>query len=699
MGGKSEPVGRAATKEQTRFAQNTQDGQDEDRSRIQKTLKEIVEMTRCTQAQAELALHDADYNVELAVDRLLEGSAPESWVHQKSRKGKKQNGTDEREDVARKGGKGQFRDRPPRVPNQNGVKTGRENVQRENIQREPREVREVRRSQQNYRPTRRQFDKPRTPFQPTDNKIIDKADEGDDLWKNSTTPLVFNRRELPTKPAIEEVPVLESTAPTHKPCAAGPMSFAAIVAMPAKKDLPKPVPPPSPVKKSIPEPEIKQNQIEEHFEKDLPLHESMGSERMDENQPSASHISISQNTSMGFGSTSTSVDQSLTDKLKNDLGLGISTDHNNRRSLSPQKKTQDSRHVRLQQQQRPVEFVSGDAPFAASNYNFVFSFEAVQNNASSEHDNNSTFAEPQRPVEVKETNHVSTIDTNMQNNVPASINQYQQQQQQQQQTSFRQPQTNQANNHYRSRYSNLGNNLSFCDANTINYHPPDMRQQNGAPQSPTKTQPVQPQHVSAPMPQPHQQQSHPPHQQMFPSAAHMPYNNFPYMYSPVTPAGIRDDYATSLLQLQQFTMGQMDGNSPVMPPLAVTSAGPLPNVQNHHHQSHQNQQLQNNQRDHYDMGKFQNNQMNPSSQNNVSNNQSSRSTGNMNQGQQRQPMLDNGSQAAISGAAVAPPPGFSAPAQFIPQPNISSLFQSFQMPGYPLSFPFMVPPQPRDGAR
>lgn len=110
---------------------------------------------------------------------------------------------------------------------------------------------------------------------------------------------------------------------------------------------------------------------------------------------------------------------------------------------------------------------------------------------------------------------------------------------------------------------------------------------------------------------------------------------------------------------------------PQMPPMAVTSAGPMPGVQSLHQQSHthQSQQQQNHQRpDSYqEMNKYPS--MNSVNHNNSSNNQNS----SLNQPQQRQPVLDNGSN--LNTNTVGPPPGFAAASanmqpSFVPQSNL-----------------------------
>ena len=61
----------------------------------------VVETTRCSIAQAEIALYDADNNVEEAVNAILEDTYTDSnvWKEQKSRKAKKQDCDEKNEEL------------------------------------------------------------------------------------------------------------------------------------------------------------------------------------------------------------------------------------------------------------------------------------------------------------------------------------------------------------------------------------------------------------------------------------------------------------------------------------------------------------------------------------------------------------------------------------------------------------------------
>ncbi|KAL3117573.1 hypothetical protein niasHT_001474 [Heterodera trifolii] len=91
-----------ATKEQLRLAELTQTGHDatiaHDDIAGQKRVKKVIELTRCTQSQAEVALIDSEGNVEDAVARLLD--SPEKLVLW-SQQGKKQKTKSSTPSVAR----------------------------------------------------------------------------------------------------------------------------------------------------------------------------------------------------------------------------------------------------------------------------------------------------------------------------------------------------------------------------------------------------------------------------------------------------------------------------------------------------------------------------------------------------------------------------------------------------------------------
>uniref|UniRef100_A0A0N5AX74 Protein lingerer n=1 Tax=Syphacia muris TaxID=451379 RepID=A0A0N5AX74_9BILA len=106
MGGKGEqgePELRA-TQDQIRIARLTQDSTslEDDRINMQKLIKKVVETTRCTVAQAEIALYDADNNVEVAVNAILEDTYTDDnvWKEQKSRRSKRQENEEKNEEYS-----------------------------------------------------------------------------------------------------------------------------------------------------------------------------------------------------------------------------------------------------------------------------------------------------------------------------------------------------------------------------------------------------------------------------------------------------------------------------------------------------------------------------------------------------------------------------------------------------------------------
>uniref|UniRef100_A0A0M3JTW3 Protein lingerer n=1 Tax=Anisakis simplex TaxID=6269 RepID=A0A0M3JTW3_ANISI len=95
MGGRGEISDQKirATQDQLRLARITQDvsSVDDDRANVQKLIKKVIETTRCTVSQAEIALYDTDNNVEEAVNAILEETYSDEsvWKEQKSRRAKR----------------------------------------------------------------------------------------------------------------------------------------------------------------------------------------------------------------------------------------------------------------------------------------------------------------------------------------------------------------------------------------------------------------------------------------------------------------------------------------------------------------------------------------------------------------------------------------------------------------------------------
>jgi len=722
MHGKSDPAvrsggARVATKEQLRVAQATQEGQDEDRSRVQKMIKEIIETTRCSQSQAEIALHDANNNVELAVNNILESSELEAWSHYK-RKGPKTK-EEEREEQIKKGG-----NRPARRTNQGQRDSkGPRNTENGNESRENRQPREkedggVRSGRAQPSRTRRE------PTGKRDNKKnAETKDESDDYWKNG--PLVFNRRDNIDEK--EQQPIGEPIKP--QPTAAGPLSFADVVRKSAQKPQP-PVQPPSDsqfklqvsndARQTSPSPHSLKNDVlgaDDNAVYNQALPENSKSPRqpihhLDEE--SSSNLLHEDAVTFGTQPSPQKLQQSLTDQLKNDLGLG---QHSNTMGFakSPPKKYQEPMH---QPNKAPavkagvVEFLSGDIP-AASSGDWQFGFEAApvpQSNIVEDHQ----FRRDNAKMNESSRNEMGLSSSNInepsqsRGNASTVFNQYVQQQAQQ---SNQPPHLPYGHQQSFNRNRNGLNSLPFSNNYSDNFNS-DLRSSTyGAPSSPPKSQ-----NLASQQQQLQSQQHHhifPPNQ--------LPYANYPYitnMYSPVAAPGIRDDL-TTLLPFQ-YNMNQFGLDALTMMPQMtnVTSAGPLQtNHQSQHHQTHPQQQsvqqgLQHNQNshsqtqpqnhqrnEHYNDIKFLNNPMNipPTQQNNGANGHNSQQNSNLgNNQQQRQQMLDNNSQGSVTG--VAPPPGFTpnniAAAPFMPQRNmnsINSMFPpSFQVP-FAQQFPYILP--------
>lgn len=684
-------AGRTANKEQMRMAMLTQDAGDEDRFRVQKLIKKIIESTGCSYSTAELALHDTNLDVELAANYILENPNIDTWTHC-TKKGSK--GKEEREEPQKKGG-----NRPARRGNQRDFQQKAGRTENGNEGRENRQPRN--KEDGEFRGGRKQQDRPRR--EPNTKREGKKSnaehkEEEDDHWKNG--PLVFNRRENTEEKdshAIEPATI----KPVSQPTAAGPLSFADVVRKNAQKPQPAAVAESSfklQVNDTKQAPQSPHN-LGDGFKADenagfLPEASKsprQPSHQLDTVEPSAPLLH--EDTSAAFQPTSQKLQQSLTAQLKNDLGLGGT----NAFGTSPPKKYHEPLHQSKASTVKAgvVEFLSSDAP-AASSGDWQFGFEAAPAPQSSVADEHQFRREPPSKVNEPIRNEIGLGSSNLnESNAPRSntstvFQSYNIQNQSSQPSYTHQP---------FNRNRNGANNLPFSNNNySDNFNQPDLRPNYGAPSSPPKTQqPVQPlgsqpiqSHQSH-----HQQQQH-----IFPPTQ-LPYPNYPYlsMYSPV--AGLRDEFTPMLPFQNSMYQLSMDALT-MLPQLNATSAGPIPtnhqgqhhqnshpqqsSVQQHNQSSHsQNQQSQRN--EHYNENLFLNKQLNiqPGSQQNngASNHQQNSNLGN----QQRQTLVDNNSQGA-----VAPPPGFGGLATagpFLSQ-HRNMFPSSFQAVPF-TQFPYVLP--------
>ncbi|KAK0426234.1 hypothetical protein QR680_009599 [Steinernema hermaphroditum] len=274
MGGKgSETFAKQpkASSEQIRMAKMTQNAKDEggaDERRRSKLVKKIMEATRCSQMDAEVALFDADNNVDAAVLAIIEKAEEEnSWTESKSRKARKDEKFDQQNSTGRpsrpgrpgvvngeRRGRGSQRGGAGNARGDRSVadRTGTEGSQNVADRGAPRRGRGGRRVGHDAHMNGGKSRKQENP----DNRSADAFSKNDDSeefnWhsRNKDKPLVFTRSEdpLPSSKAVdnelattsdnvaEQKAVSEPekpTVPEPKPftgCAAGPISFAAAAA-------------------------------------------------------------------------------------------------------------------------------------------------------------------------------------------------------------------------------------------------------------------------------------------------------------------------------------------------------------------------------------------------------------------------------------------------------------------------------------
>ncbi|CAD5206329.1 unnamed protein product [Bursaphelenchus okinawaensis] len=582
----------------------------------------IVEATKCTVEQAEIALYDSNNDVQEAVNKILESSNLDTWVQQRSKKDKKKAEEEKKLQIRN----GQFK-RGPRPQNGNS-----------DAPKPTKFSREIAKGVENKPFAQR---KPRLQG---DRSFKSKKDDNDDSWK--VGPRVFERTDA--EPASQPVPeVVQQPPPSQPACAAGPMSFAAVAARGNKKETPKVVEQQKPIdveEYRTPSPAAEPEPVQSPAK-------SITAESL--KSPAKPQKPFSPNPPTPVSQDS--VKESLTDQLKNDLGLGSS--HGSKDAVTPKYECASE----VPQADVVFDFAGNDLARENSNVDIQRQPEPVAKTQ-----------EPAVPASLGDcaAHRVAQNIINQYNHSPAQT---------------RQPQQSNA-----SRVSNL----SFSETSTMNYPQTQDVRANGAQPSPVKPQTTQSQSGSSltqsniPASQTSQSnQSHQQQQQQYmPPVPQIPYPNFGYM-------GMYNPY-------QYTPLGQMDFNPlGLMPALTVTSAGPMPAVQSHHQQ---NQQQPGHQRsDYYSDVKY---PLNTNSQNNGNGSQAQNTS--LNQSQQRQPMLDNNSQSMNANSQLGPPPGF-APAvnnlsgsQFVPQQNpLNNMFTQFQVPFPQMQYSYMInhqkmPPPP-----
>lgn len=620
----------AATDDQLRLARLTLEGNsaDEDPANIQRLIKKVIETTRCTQARAELALYDNDNDLAAAIDYILEhGSEIESWTEQKSKKDRKKE-EEERRPIrgqpssrgrgghAERGGRGRGRgDGTISRGTSRGTSLGGRG------RGAPMNSRTV--------PSKAQIDEAVT--KAVDTESID--DVGD--WKSG--PMVFHRSEDPA-PSLPGSNV-SAPAPTSQPSntSPGPISFAAVAAAAAKKDLKRQQPCQLSNSISASEQPI-QPAAEFHHEEAIPS----GSPAADQsspkdafyNEPSVAHPANQNGSVAGIASTSDADDGEVlqstpslspaiqtnwTSQLKNDLGIGIT---------SPTRQQQYTSVQSLTPAPAGVEFVTATIPPGLSDYHFGFvdgpqSAEISGSGASVVTPNSDVLFASARattnpssgavPTKGAEAERPLNGDFSLKGSPPISHSYGQQQQ-------------------HNTR------SLSYADPSSVSYAPTTQPDRGvGSANKPP-----------APIPHPPQQSAaHQAPQQMFPTQ--MPYGSYPYMnmnmYSPVTGVRAEDQYAALYAASMPFGMGvDLSAILPPTTPMSQTGGNPQhPGSTQHRSDTHNL----------VDMNKF--------------------ASGNTRDGSGQQH------------SNVAPPPGFANPS-FMPQPGLSSLFLQQQFPPHPYSF-------------
>ncbi|KAI6203437.1 TFIID-NTD2 domain-containing protein [Aphelenchoides besseyi] len=527
--------------------------------------------------------------------------------------------------------------------------------------------------------------------------VVENDDDGDDLWGEGKKNLVFNRRENVTETAPQPTPkpvhvsVEEpSKQGSAKTCAAGPLSFADVVRKNAQKSAPPPpvaepvkVPTETRMPTSHDNAQFVDAQLDSTPHPTEPSNVLLEPETVEKApSPISSHAP----------SAEEQVQQQLTDKLKNDLGLSAT---NTTAAYSPPKNLHESPFNKPSSSVNAgiVEFVSGDIPSVSHDFQFGFDAGPSSNQQHSLIEDRFQM-QPEQISKAPESRPEADVlnaapdSSGPRANAAAVLNQYVQSQQQQHSAQPSQqhlPYTHQTNQYNRSRNGANNSSSTFNESYPVNFNA-DARNTYGAPSSPPKSQNIsqglQSQQSAQQQTQMAQSQAQQPphhHQPMY-QAAQFPYNFQQYMYSPVPQPGMREDF-TSILPYQ-FNLNQMDLNSLTMPQLAVTSAGPIPG----HQQQNLGQHTNNHSQSHRENSWLSNN-LPPASQNNQPNGHGSQSNPNMNSNQQRQSMMDNNSQNMLGGNAIQPPPGFAP--NMAAAPFRAPVFTAYHPPPY-MQFPRML---------
>ncbi|KAL3998680.1 hypothetical protein ACH3XW_16010 [Acanthocheilonema viteae] len=730
MGGKSEAGDQKvrATQDQLRLARLMQDLTitDDDRANIQKLVKKVVETTRCTVSQAEIALYDNNNDVQEAVNAILEDNYPDEnvWKEQKSRRAKRA----EAEELKHEESNSSHRNRinNARSSNNSGYGRGRGADRGRSGYRGGRGGgRGSYRGGYQHLSSQGQFGSSITsnvwdnsqalkvdPNKEWTNASATAVDDNaeDTEWKQHGT-LVFSRSMTPpttTASAVSTVAGMNSVTPTS-----GPISFAAVAAAGANKAKE------NALKSSLGRsgtgvpPTLGQSQLEnvnslyqnsglvstsnqltapsEETDKGREARASplVGHDASPSTNPvpgTAMHTAnVSQQSRTNASVTTvTNTSADWTTQLKNDLGIGgaapATKPNANQAGLmskSPLQNTKAGRTSRHTTNSNTVEFVSGEANGPTlPEYQFGFHVDSATGSDERNDDvygasvKSRSLNTQSAKAEMNADSSSSMLSNGPVGDYSSPINS-QQPKISAGNSSVSVPQSSpvvhQANTIQRQPVTS---GLSYADTSSMSYPSSDNRNT-----------------TKLPLSLHHQQQT--PHTLY--TTTQLPYANYPYlnMYSPMT--GVRqDEYAAALVQYP-FGVGQFDMNSlsTMLPPAAAIASQqqqnqPPPPVQSQHQQrpdQHPNI---------VDLSKAYLATAAAAAANNTIG--SGTGTGILGNQQQRD-------STAVNSSAVAPPPGFSGPpaaAFTLPQHNhINSIFQVPPAAYHPqinqLPFSFMLP--------
>ncbi|CAB3410877.1 unnamed protein product [Caenorhabditis bovis] len=656
------------TSEQVRMARLTLEGNsaDDEASKIQKMIKKVMEMTSCSQSEAEIALFDNDNNIHAAIEHILENDKLDSWTDPKAKKEKKK--PEEERATGRTGtasnfqrgrGNGGFVDRGGRgrsngAPREHNRENNREHNRENN--------REHNREHNGPQRGKGGFDRPST-FNGRGGRGGGRggysravAPEAPQFQEEVESNQV-NANLSETSPPVEES--VTTTVPTSS--APGPISFAAVAAAAHRKELNKQQQQKQlhsqniPKRRSVsPAPDPAKEESSHVFDEPESSRNNNKEENFYQCEPSSAEEPLaSASTHVENVQKTPNQANVWTNQLKSELGIGM-PESNGVTSPIPS-------NVSIPSLPDPgVEFV-GCEPTSLVDISFGFVetpptslLPPAETSSASISTNNSDMLFNHNRVQVQQkTLEQERVQMNNDFNLKSSSPPNPYGQSNSRSLSYDTSSVSYTPSNDRGLASNK---TQFNQATQMSQQQQQVQQQQVQQQQAQQQQQQAPQQQQQP-PQQTQQNQHHPQQQPLMFQPHLPYAPYSYMnmYNPVAATGVRDEYAA----LMQYGMGvDLTNLSTILPTTQISQAPQSQQISSSQHRGETHGLM--------DINKF----------------------GTQTTRDQQQP------------SNVGPPPGFQA-ASYMQQPNLTSLFmqQPYQAAGpHPFGFMNMVQSVGNNGA-